>query len=69
MSESHSAHEPEDLAASAHPPISYKPTDGLTYDPSEPKYWEAGLLRKEIERAFDLCHGCRMCFKYCDRRA
>ena len=20
----------------------------------------------EIERAFDLCHGCRMCFKYCD---
>ena len=47
-------------------PISYTPTDGLTYDPSEPKYWDAGLLRKEIERAFDLCHGCRMCFKYCD---
>lgn len=69
MSEAHSAHDDgsvDDLAASAHPPISYTPTDGLTYDPSEPKYWEAGLLRKEIERAFDLCHGCRMCFKYCD---
>ncbi len=47
-------------------PISYTPTDGLTYDPNEAKYWESGLLRKEIERAFDLCHGCRMCFKYCD---
>ncbi|MBM3991079.1 MAG: hypothetical protein FJ298_08725 [Planctomycetes bacterium] len=50
----------------AHAPISYAPTDGLCYDPSEPAYWEAGLLRKELERAFDLCHGCRMCFKYCD---
>ncbi len=59
-------HNHDDLAASAHPPISYKPTDGLSYDPSEETYWDAGLLRKEIERAFDLCHGCRMCFKYCD---
>lgn len=64
MSEHDHAH--DDLAASAHPPISYTPTDGLSYDPSESKYWDAGLLRKEIERAFDLCHGCRMCFKYCD---
>jgi Fe-S oxidoreductase len=61
-----SEHDHDDLAASAHPPISYTPTDGLCYDPSEPAYWDAGLLRKEIERAFDLCHGCRMCFKYCD---
>ncbi len=59
-------HDHDDLAASAHPPISYTPTEGLCYDPSEPAYWDAGLLRKEIERAFDLCHGCRMCFKYCD---
>jgi Fe-S oxidoreductase len=59
-------HNHDDLAASAHPPISYTPTDGLCYDPSEESYWDAGLLRKEIERAFDLCHGCRMCFKYCD---
>lgn len=46
--------------------ISYKPTDGLTYDPSEPKYWDAGALQKEITRVFEVCHGCRMCFKYCD---
>ncbi len=46
--------------------ISYKPTDGLSYDPDEPKYWEKGALDKEVTRAFELCHGCRMCFKYCD---
>jgi glycerol-3-phosphate dehydrogenase subunit C len=47
-------------------PISYKPTDGLSYDPEEPKYWDKGALDKEVTRAFELCHGCRMCFKYCD---
>lgn len=46
--------------------ISYQPTDGLCYDPSEPKYWDAEALQKEIERVFEVCHGCRMCFKYCD---
>ena len=47
-------------------PISYSPTDGLSYDPSEPVYWDGGALAKEIERTFEICHGCRMCFKYCD---
>lgn len=42
------------------------PTDGLSYDPSEPKYWNEAALDKEIERVFETCHGCRMCFKYCD---
>ena len=46
--------------------IGYKPTDGLSYDPSEKKYWEASGLHKEIERTFEICHGCRLCFKYCD---
>ena len=46
--------------------ISAQPTDGLTYDPEEPRYWEADMLRKELERVFDICHGCRMCFKFCD---
>jgi Fe-S oxidoreductase len=46
--------------------ISYKATDGLSYDPDEPKYWEKGALAKEVTRGFELCHGCRMCFKYCD---
>ncbi|MGB5680273.1 MAG: 4Fe-4S dicluster domain-containing protein, partial [Polyangiales bacterium] len=46
--------------------ISYLPTDGLSYDPTEEKYWDEGALEKEIERVFEVCHGCRMCFKYCD---
>jgi glycerol-3-phosphate dehydrogenase subunit C len=47
-------------------PISYQPTDGLSYDPEEPRYWDAAALQKEVTRAFEICHGCRMCFKYCD---
>jgi glycerol-3-phosphate dehydrogenase subunit C len=46
--------------------ISYLPTEGLSYDPSERKYWQADLLRGEVTRIFEICHGCRMCFKYCD---
>ena len=47
-------------------PISYSPTDGLTYDPEDEKYWNEQSLQKEITRVFEICHGCRMCFKYCD---
>ena len=46
--------------------ISYQPTEGLTYDPSDPKYWDRAALDGEIERTFEICHGCRMCFKFCD---
>ncbi len=46
--------------------ISYHPTQGLTYDPSDPKYWDEAALKGEVERVFEVCHGCRMCFKYCD---
>jgi Fe-S oxidoreductase len=46
--------------------IAYKPTDGISYDPAEEKYWEPQALHKEIERTFEICHGCRLCFKYCD---
>ena len=48
-------------------PISYQPTDGLSYDPEEPKLL-GGRRRsqKEVTRDFEICHGCRMCFKYCD---
>lgn len=46
--------------------ISYLPTEGLTYDPEDQKYWSKEALDKEIKRAFEICHGCRMCFKYCD---
>ena len=46
--------------------ISYLPTDGLSYDPNDPTYWDSEALDKEVQRTFEICHGCRMCFKYCD---
>jgi Fe-S oxidoreductase len=49
-----------------HAAVSFAPTGGLSYDPSEPRYWDEALLAKEVTRAFAICHGCRMCFKYCD---
>jgi Fe-S oxidoreductase len=46
--------------------ISYLPTPGLSYDPAEARYWDPAALEGEVRRAFEICHGCRMCFKYCD---
>jgi Fe-S oxidoreductase len=36
-----------------------------TYDPSHPKYLDEPDLRGELERVYDLCHGCRLCFNLC----
>jgi Fe-S oxidoreductase len=46
--------------------VSYDPTPGLSYDPTQPVYWDAQALHGEVLRAFDICNGCRMCFKFCD---
>ncbi|HJW08102.1 MAG TPA: hypothetical protein VJ483_00610, partial [Holophagaceae bacterium] len=46
--------------------ISYVAGKGTVYDPSDARYWDEALLKEEVERAFEICHGCRMCFKYCD---
>jgi glycerol-3-phosphate dehydrogenase subunit C len=35
------------------------------YDPNHPKYADETDLRAEMDRVFDLCHGCRLCFKFC----
>ena len=49
-----------------HKNIAYAPTDGLSYDPSETVYWNPEALDREVQRTFEICHGCRLCFKYCD---
>lgn len=36
-----------------------------TYDPFHPQYFDEADLRDELTRVFDLCHGCRLCFKFC----
>ncbi|MBI4515873.1 MAG: hypothetical protein HY699_08675 [Deltaproteobacteria bacterium] len=32
---------------------------------NDPKFWDAGELRQEVNRVFDICHSCRLCFKFC----
>ncbi len=36
-----------------------------TYDPFHPQYFVEADLREEMNRVYDLCHGCRLCFKFC----
>ena len=36
-----------------------------TYTPDDPAYLNEKDLRVELERVFDLCHGCRLCFNLC----
>ncbi len=45
--------------------IRASPTSGLSYDPGDRKYWDGAALDGEIERVFDVCHGCRLCFNLC----
>jgi len=47
------------------PPIKGAPTAGLSYNPNDDVYWDQAGLRGEIERAFDICNGCRLCFNLC----
>ncbi len=44
---------------------SFAPTDGMTLNPNDPRYLDADALQGELNRTFDLCHSCRLCFKYC----
>jgi ferredoxin len=36
-----------------------------TYDPFHARYVDEADLRQEMTRVYDLCHGCRLCFKFC----
>ncbi|MBV1894311.1 MAG: hypothetical protein KUG57_09710 [Ilumatobacteraceae bacterium] len=35
------------------------------YDPANPLYLDEADVREELTRVYDLCHGCRLCFRYC----
>ena len=35
------------------------------YDPKNPKYFDEADVREELTRVYDLCHGCRLCLKFC----
>jgi len=36
-----------------------------TYSIHDEAYWDAGDLDDELLRVFDICQGCRLCFKFC----
>ena len=42
-----------------------EPTAGLSYNPNMPVYWESAALKQELERVFEICHDCRLCFNLC----
>ena len=42
-----------------------QPTPGMSYSPKEAKYFDEALLKPELTRVFDICHGCRLCFNLC----
>ena len=44
------------LDAPTRHPIKWKDAD----------FWDEGKLYEELERVFDICHGCRRCFNLCD---
>jgi glycerol-3-phosphate dehydrogenase subunit C len=35
-------------------------------DWQSPWFWDEKALEKEMDRVFDICHGCRRCFNLCD---
>lgn len=37
----------------------------ITYDPQHSQYLDEADVRNEMTRVFDVCHGCRLCFKFC----
>ncbi len=43
-----------------------KPRSVTTSDWQNPWFWDEKALEKEMERVFDICHGCRRCFNLCD---
>ncbi|MHB8262308.1 MAG: heterodisulfide reductase-related iron-sulfur binding cluster [Acidimicrobiales bacterium] len=36
-----------------------------TYNPDDLLYSDSGDVRQELDRVFDICHGCRVCFNLC----
>jgi glycerol-3-phosphate dehydrogenase subunit C len=38
----------------------------IPLDWQNPWFWDGAALDKEMERIFDICHGCRRCFNLCD---
>jgi len=45
--------------------INHSNVDNAVYDVNDPNYWNKESLYKEIDRVYDICIGCRLCFNLC----
>ncbi len=45
--------------------INHSDTSQTTYDIKDPLYWDKASFDQEVERVFDVCIGCRLCFNLC----
>src|ERR1700689_3125282 len=45
--------------------IDLVPKQAPAVDPNDDRYWDPRDLEGEMHRAFEICHGCRMCVGYC----
>ncbi|MCH8328499.1 MAG: 4Fe-4S dicluster domain-containing protein [Candidatus Marinimicrobia bacterium] len=45
--------------------INQSDTSQTAYDIRQPLYWDAGSLDAELNRVYDICTGCRLCFNLC----
>ena len=45
--------------------INHSDTSNTVYDITDPNYWNSESLNKELDRVFDICIGCRLCFNLC----
>jgi len=45
--------------------INHSDTSNTVYAITNPLYWDKGSFDKEMDRVFDVCIGCRLCFNLC----
>ena len=45
--------------------LDHSNTDNTVYDINNPKYWNKDSLYAEMDRVYDICIGCRLCFNLC----
>jgi len=45
---------------------SLEPPKRLPLEWQQPAFYDEGLLMHELERVYDVCHGCRRCFNLCN---
>jgi len=45
--------------------LNHSYTENAIYDINNPLYWDDKSLQNEMDRVYDICLGCRLCFNLC----